>query len=529
MRKSTTSTKFLFLLLLCGVSCGREEEVFPNAEIVSITFNGETVSENYVPVGVEGEVTYRFTFNRELNPKKVNFAGITVSGVSADCFSFLAEGKDLVIASVSDLPYSTKVTVSLPAGTNFGVNIIYDYKFAFVTAYDPSDKFPRISDEELFEKVQKGAFEYFWDHGHPVSGLARERLGSGETVTTGGSGFGLMTIPVGIERGWISREEGAQRVLSAVTFLKDAERFHGAWPHWMNGTSGKAIAFSTYDDGADLVETALLVQGLLTLKHYFDGSDETEAAIRSTIQTLWEAVEWDWFRQGGQNVLYWHWSPDYDWKMNMKITSWNEALIVYILAASSPTYPISKEVYDEGWHGSNGYNYKSPLFFVHYSFLGLDPRKLKDAYADYWEQNCKHVRTNYEYCVNSTKGYGYSARCWGLTASDYPKGYTASSPSKDTGTVAPTAALASFPYAPDEALAAMKYFYYTLGDSLWGKYGFYDAFCLKDNWFASSYIAIDEGPIAVMMENYRTGLLWDCFMQDEDVQAGLTKLGFTWK
>ena len=186
-------------------------------------------------------------------------------------------------------------------------------------------------------------------------------------------------------------------------------------------------------------------------------------------------------------------------------------------------------MYDRGWKGTNSYGYKEPLFFVHYSFLGLDPRHLKDAYADYWEQNCRHVRTNYEYCVNSTSGYGYSAQCWGITASDYYDGYIASAPNKDTGTIAPTAALASFPYMPDEAMAAMKYFYYVLGDKLWGKYGFYDSFALKQNWFANSYIAIDEGPIVVMMENYRTGLLWNCFMQDSDVQAGLTKLGFTWK
>ena len=525
--------KRLFPLLLLAVlfSCTPEQDEAkaPNAEIVSILFNGNAILENTVPTGVSGEVTYRFIFNRNLNIKKYDPNNLIIRGVDQGYFDVRVDGSDLIISSNTTLPPSTKVTINIYAGRNLGVNIIYDYKFQFVTALDNSDKFPRIPDDELFEKVQKAAFGYFWDYAHPDCGLARERLGSGDTVTSGGSGFGIMTIPVGIEHGWISREEGAQRMLKIVRFLLGSERFHGAWPHWLNGKTGKAIPFGAKDDGADLVETAFLIEGLLAVKHYFTGSDAVETEIRSTIQALWEGVEWTWFQQGGQNVLYWHWSPNYGWDMNMKIRSWNECLIVYVLAASSPTYPITKEVYDQGWKGTNTYNYKDPLFFVHYSYLGLDPHNLKDAYANHWEQVCRHVRTNYEYCVNSKSGYGYSAECWGLTASDYYKGYTASSPNNDTATIAPTAALASFPYMPDEAMAAMKYFYYKLGNKMWGEYGFKDAFSIKYNWYASSYLAIDQGPIVVMMENYKTGLLWNCFMQDEDVQAGLTKLGFTWK
>ena len=524
--------RFVPLLLAALFSCTpvpEEESVVLDAEIMSITFNGKAISQTAMPTGVSGGVTYRFTFNRDLDIRQFDSNNLIVMGTTFDHFDMSVEGRDLVLASNKALPPFTTISINFFAGKNFGVNILYDYKFRFATAYDSSDKFPRIPDDELFEKVQKAAFGYFWDFGHPDCGLARERNTSDNTVTIGGSGFGIMAIPVGIARGWITREEGAQRMLKIVRFLQSADRFHGAWPHWLNGKTGKALAFSTKDDGADLVETAFMIEGLLAVKHYFTGADATETEIRSTIQTLWEEVEWTWFQQGGQNVLYWHWSPNYGWDMNMKIRSWNEAQIVYILAASSPTYPITKEVYDRGWKGTNSYGYKEPLFFVHYSFLGLDPRHLKDAYADYWEQNCRHVRTNYEYCVNSTSGYGYSAQCWGITASDYYDGYIASAPNKDTGTIAPTAALASFPYMPDEAMAAMKYFYYVLGDKLWGKYGFYDSFALKQNWFANSYIAIDEGPIVVMMENYRTGLLWNCFMQDSDVQAGLTKLGFTWK
>ena len=519
-----------FVLLAALFSCTPQEEtVYPKAEILSFEFNGKAITEKSVPSDVNGSAVWRLTFSKDLDGSRIDPDKISITGVSQESFDLAVEGKVLTVSSNKTLPSSTKIILRLYAGKNFGVDILYDYKLAFVTGYDTSDKFPQISDDELFDKVQKQTFKYFWDYAHPTSGLARERLGSGDTVAAGGSGFGIMAIIVGVERGWITRTEGAARLLKIANFLGAAERFHGAWPHWINGETGKAIAFSQYDDGADLVETAFLIEGLLAARQYFNGSDATETSLRSKITELWGSVEWTWFQRGGQNVLYWHWSPNHDWKMNMRITSWNEAQIVYILAASSPTHPITKDVYEQGWKPSNSYGYKNPLFFVHYSYMGLDPRKLNDGTRDYWQQLSKHVRTNYEYCVSSTKGYGYSAECWGLTASDYYDGYTASSPNHDTGTVAPTAALASFPYSPEESMAAMKYFYYKLGDRLWSDYGFKDAFALKQNWFAPSYIAIDQGPIVVMMENHRTGLLWDTFMKDTDVQAGLTKLGFTWK
>lgn len=535
MKLSRIAVFFLAISLFCSCKGAGSAEVLPNAFLMSFRING-VQSALGVPVSSVplDNAVMEFELSENLDGTHPGPADITVTGASSSSFEVFVHETDksiLVIRAVESLPAFKTIRLRIPAGKLFGVNLIDDISVSFTTEYDPSDKFPRISDDELFEKVQRAAFGYFWDYAHPVSGLSRERLGSGDTVTSGGSGFGLMTIPVGIERGWISREEGVQRVLKTVKFLAEkAERFHGAWPHWLNGSTGKAIAFSTYDNGADLVETAFMIEGLLTLKHYFNGSSEDETAIRNGIQSLWESVEWDWFRQDGQNRLYWHWSPNYGWKMNMAISGWNEAMIVYVLAAASPTHSIDKKVYDEGWtrNGANKLNYRSPLFFTHYSFLGLDPRWLKDEHFDYWAENTKMAQTNHDYCASKTAN-GYSDACWGLTASDYSKGYTASSPNNDKGTVAPTAALASFPYVPELSKKAMEYFYYVVGDRLWGDYGFRDAFSLKDNWFASSYIAIDEGPIVVMMENYRTGLLWNCFMQDGDVQAGLTKLGFTWK
>ncbi len=414
------------------------------------------------------------------------------------------------------------------------------------TAMNRSDKFDRIGDDELLDLVQERTFRYFWDFGHPASGLSRERSSSGDVVTTGGSGFGVMAMIVAAERGFVSRAEAAERVAKIVDFLSTkAARFHGAFPHWLNGQTGSVQPFSDDDNGADLVETALLMQGLLTARAYFDGSEDAERRIREGITALWEAVEWDFFtKEGAEEQLYWHWSPDKGWKINMAVSGWNEALIVYVLAASSPTHPISKEVYDTGWarggairNGNSCYDITlplgsatgGPLFFSHYSFLGLDPRALSDAYADYWKQNVAHTQINYRYCVDNPKQYaGYGPECWGLTASDGDSGYGAWSPANDTGVIAPTAALSAMPYAPEESMAALRFYYYKLGDKLWGEYGFIDSFNLTKGWFDTGmHIAIDQGPVVVMIENHRTGLPWRLFMSDEDLQRGLAALGFT--
>ena len=296
--------------------------------------------------------------------------------------------------------------------------------------------FDLISDDSLLTLVQHRTFNYFWDFAHPTSGLARERSSSGDVVTSGGSGFGLMALLAGVERGFISREEGLARFSKIVDFLQTkADTFHGAFPHWLNGHTGTTVAFSPNDNGGDLVETAYLIQGLLAVKEYFsDGTSAQETALCAAIQAIWENVEWDWYRRGGENVLYWHWSADKGWTMNHRITGWNECLIVYVLAAASPSHAIPKAVYDEGWARNgdirNGRQYYGvtlplgeaaggPLFFSHYSFLGLDPRHLSDQYANYWEQAVAHTTINYNYCVANPKQHpGYGANCWGLTASD---------------------------------------------------------------------------------------------------------------
>lgn len=412
----------------------------------------------------------------------------------------------------------------------------------------------QLSDEELLTKVQEQTFQYFWDGAEPNSGLARERIHiDGEypqndqnVVTTGATGFGLMAIIVGIERGFITREEGVQHLQKMVNFLEKADRFHGAWPHWLHGETGKVKPFSPKDDGADLVETAFLVQGMLTVRQYLQDGNEQEKALAAQIDKLWKEVDWSWFRNGGQNALYWHWSPNHGWAMNFPIRGYDECLITYVLAASSPTHGVPAEVYHEGWarsgsiksdatkygHGvvlnHNGHKGSvGPMFWAHYSYLGLDPRELTDKYADYWKLNRNHTLIQHDYCVDNPKGYkGYGENAWGLTASYSVNGYSGHSPENDLGVITPTAALSSYPYAPEESMKVIRHLYEDLGDKVIGKYGPYDAYSEQENWFPQRYLGIDQGPIVVMIENGRTGLLWDLFMSAPEVQAGLKKLGF---
>ena len=404
-----------------------------------------------------------------------------------------------------------------------------------------SEIIEEITFEELLELTQEKTFKYFWDFAEPVSGLAREDSGRPNIITMGGSGFAIASFTVAVERGWISRDEGIERMEKVISFLEGAQKYHGAFSHWYD-SSGNTIQFSQLDDGGDIVETALLMQGLLIARQYFSENSTEETIIRNKITTLWEAVEWTWYTQG-QNKITWHWSPTNNFDINLDVSGWNESLIVYVLAASSPTYPINIDVYTQGWTGNGamvntgtfydlflplGENFGGPLFFSHYSFIGLNPTNLSDQYTNYFDQNRSHSLINYMHCVINPYEYdGYSENSWGITACTNYDGYSAHSPTNDLGVIAPTAALSSFPYTPLESKRALEYFYYDLNSNLWGEYGFYDAFSVHYNWFSELYLAIDQGPIILMIENYRTQLLWNLFMQDQDIINGLNNLGFT--
>ncbi len=405
-----------------------------------------------------------------------------------------------------------------------------------------------MSDSLLLDMVQEYTLRYFYEFGHPTSGLARER-NTTSTVTSGGSGFGVMALIVGAERGFITYEQALARTTKMVDFLLTVPRFQGAFSHWMNGATGRVIPFSQRDDGGDLVETAFLIQGLLTARQYYAGDSPEEVALRENITQIWEEVNWNWYRKPSrENVLFWHWSPTNNFAINLQLRGFNEVHIAYLLGMATPTeaYRIPASLYHTGWAGASDYvnNFSyygipaivgmgkgGPLFFAHYSYLGFDPRGIKDEYANYFIRNTNQTLINYEHCQdNPYNRVGYGPDNWGLTASDDPDGYLAHSPNssrEDNGTIAPTAALSSMPYTPELSLRALKHFYREKGDKLWGPYGFYDAFNEGRNWYADSYLAIDQGPIICMIENYRSGLLWDLFMRNDEISPALRAAGFT--
>jgi len=535
------------------ISCGKGKTVAPAQPVTPGSFSFNSLKINgvynaYSYTNLNSKPVIKLSFSAPVNHTSVA-AGVTLhskDGVVA-LFNTTYENDDsTIIVTPTGLQPITQYTLAVTTGLTSSKNasLLSEIDVQLTTAIDSANKHDVITDDQLLDLVEQQTLKYFYDFGHPTSGLARERNSSGDVVTTGGSGFGIMAIVAGVNRSFIPRADGLARMQKIVAFLKNnAQKFHGAFPHWMNGATGVVVPFSAQDDGADLVETSYLMQGLLTARQYFSGASTAETTLRADITALYNGVEWDWFRQGSQNVLYWHWSPNVGFAINMKISGWDEALITYVMAASSPTHGIPKAVYDNGWalNGGikNGSNYfgvtlplgptqGGPLFFSQYSFLGIDPNGLKDAYASYDVQNKAHATINNKYCIANPKGYnGYSADCWGLTASDIKGGYTASSPTNDVGVIAPTAAIASLPYTPTESMQALRFFYYKLGDKIWGQYGFYDAFNLTDVWFADSYLAIDQGPIIVMTENYRSGLLWNLFMSSPEVKTGMKSLGFT--
>ena len=547
--------KFGFLVLLITTGCSKNNPtpapvVIPPAALL---FNGATINNqaasstnNY---NISITPTIKLSFNAPVN-RSVTASNISYtenSGASIN-YSIAYENNDssIVLAATTALKNISQYRLSVLTGLKSaaGGSLSAQENLKFTTKIDSTAKFPLLADDELLTLVQQQTFKYFWNFAHPVSGLARERNTSGETVTSGGSGFGIMTLPVAINRNFITRAQGLARMQQIVGFLKNtAVKVKGAFPHWLNGSTGAIIAFSPNDDGADLVETSFLMAGLLTARQYFNDAGSAETNLRNDINILWNGVDWDWFRNGGQNILYWHYSTGKGWAMNLPIRGWNESLITYIMAASSNTHAIPATVYTAGWAGGSGFNngasyygYQLPLgpdkggpmFFSHYSFLGINPNGLNDVYANYTTQTKNHSLINYNYCrTNPNNYFGYSQDCWGLTASDIQNGYTASSPTNDVGVIAPTAALSSFPYSPSESMKALKFYYYILGDKIFKEYGFTDAFALKDTWFADSFLAIDQGPIIIMIENYRTGLLWNLLTSCPEIKSGMRNLGFT--
>lgn len=424
-----------------------------------------------------------------------------------------------------------------------------------------------MSDDDLLTMLQEECFRYYYEGAHSDSGMTRENLpGNDRVVATGASGFGVMALLVGVDRGFISREKGVERLNRITTFLEKAPRYHGAWSHFMDGKTGQSLpVFDVIESGGDLVESAFLMQGLLTARQYFDGDNAEEKELTQRITRLWETMEWDWYRQSSDSdAIYWHWSPEWSWFIHHRLTGFNETMIVYLLGIASPTHPVGPELYYSGWAGqseaarlyrkgwsglnegekyANGTTYYGvkldvgvgsggPLFFAHYSYMGFDPHALTDLYTNYFKNNQNMALINRAYATeNPKKSKTYGANAWGLTASDGPGGYMPEAPDAehDSGTLAPTGALASFPYTPEASMAALKHFYRDLGAQLWGIYGPIDAYNLDHDWWSPIYMGLNQAPIVVMVENYRTGLVWKKFMANPEIQTMLKKLDATSK
>ncbi|MCB0595521.1 MAG: hypothetical protein H6557_02430 [Lewinellaceae bacterium] len=449
------------------------------------------------------------------------------------------------------------------AGKTFYYNIsLIDYQYNETAVSETTEATTHpMNDEALLDMVQEASFRYYWEGAEPHSGLALENIpGRKNMIATGASGFGIMAIVVGAERGFITRGQAIQRMQKITAFLKKCDKYHGAVPHFIDGPTGKTEPFfGSRDNGGDLVETSFLFQGLLAARSYFDKDNKDENEIRAAITQLWEAVEWNWYdREKEGEFLTWHWSPDQEWIIDHKLIGWNETMITYILAMASPTHPVPLSMYYNGWASqkeravkyrkwgktddgtfyTNGNYYHGihlpvgvanggPLFFIHYSYMGLDPHEITDRYANYFENNRNIALINWRYCSENPNNHrGLNSAFWGITASDGPWGYRALEPRKerDNGTMAPTGALASFPYTPEQSMAALKNMYRNHGKYLWGEYGFKDAVNLEENWHAKIYMGLNQAPVAVMIENYRTGLIWRLFMENKEVSDMLNKL-----
>ncbi len=547
------NTRILIVVLgwcIC-IACGEKERPDPvpppppaKMNLTGSNINGQAANTTR-PVNMTPVI--RLSFSKKVNKAT---AGSVLkfqnsSGLAAPHSIGWANGDSTLIIQSGTLAALTRYNLQVGTGLQSveGGSLSTPINIDFITGIDSSDKFPRITDDELLTKVQRQTFTYFWDFAHPVSALIRERNSSGDVVTSGGSGFGMMAWIVGAERGFVTRDAVLQKMLTVTDFLlTKTERVKGAYSHWINGNTGKIVPFSANDNGADIVETSFLAMGLTTARQYFNGAGAAEVTLRNRINDILRDIEWNFFRKDGGNVLYWHFSNDKGWAMNLPVRGWNECLVTYVMAASSSAHGIPASVYHSGFARDGamkngkafygitlplGEGFGGPLFLAHYSFLGLNPNGLSDKYADYWSQNLAHSRINFEYCkANPKNHWGFSEKSWGLSASDIPNGYTASSPLNDVGVIAPTAAISSIAYTPAESMAALKFFYYTLGDKLWKDYGFVDAYSLDQLWFADSHLAIDQAPQIIMIENYRTKLLWNLFSSAPEVKTALRNLGF---
>ena len=392
------------------------------------------------------------------------------------------------------------------------------------------------------------AFDYFWEQANPANGLVKDRSTDGSAASIAAVGFGLSAITVGIDRGWITRAEGAGRVEATLDFFATCPQ--GEAPSGTCGYRGFFYHFLTMQSGVragtnelSTIDTALLLGGVLQVAEYFDG--EGEARIRELADTIWRRVEWDWATPRSPRVAL-GWRPEegflpFDWR------GYNEAMILYVLGLGSPTHPLSAGAWDawtatypSDWQTHYGFTFLTfpPLFGHQYSHVWIDFRGIQDEYmrekgSDYFENSRKATLAQRAYAIDNPRGWpNYGPNEWGLTASDDPPpaplyiARGAAPVQNDNGTITPTAAGGSYAFTPAESREALRTFYARYRPTLWGPYGLRDAYNVALDWTATDYLGIDQGPIVLMIENERTGAVWDAFTRHPDVQRGLERAGF---
>lgn len=403
-----------------------------------------------------------------------------------------------------------------------------------------------LTDSVFLDLVQRASFDFFWLEANANNGLIKDRSASGAACSIASVGFGLTAITIGIDRGWITREAGRTRVLNTLkTFWTKPQGretsgrigYKGFFYHFLDMNT----ALRTWNSELSSIDTALLLAGILDMKQYFTSSDAAENDIRALADSIYYRVDWNWMRNFQPNITG-GWFPESGF-INWWWAGYNEAMIMNILGLGSPTHAIQSPTWN-AW--TSGYQWQTqygqtyvifpPLFGHQYSHCWIDFRNIQDAYMrgkgiNYFENSRRATLAARAYAIANPRGHkGYGENVWGLTACDGPNGYSArgAPPAQnDDGTIAPTAAASSIPFTPQESIAAMRHMYDTYRAQLWTKYGFRDAFNLNVNWWGPDVIGIDEGPIVLMIENYRTGKVWQRFMQNADIQRGLQKAGFT--
>ena len=540
-------------LIVIVAGCNPDKPESTPLSVKSKLINGLIVKKS-IASGISIQPVFRITFSDPVDKSTVanaiSFVNKTFTKNDIpQPVKISYENKDsvVVIQPSSSLGYLQcyELKISKTLKSYNGGNLDIELTQNIQTAINPTDKFKRITDEALLDTIQKATFRYFWLYSNETSGLVPDRNTANKNYCAiGATGFGIMTVPAAIERKFISREQGLARVQKIVNFLKGTiSQFKGVFPHYVNGTTGAVIADGQLD-GYDVVETSFLLMGLLTARQYFDSNLAAEVQLRNDITAIYQNVDWQYFTNG-QNALFWSWNPTGGW--GIKLRGWNETLISYILAASSSTHSIDKTVYEQGFaaagaikDGRTYYEYTLPLgsagdsggslYLSQFSFLGIDPRGLNDTYANYETQTKNHALINHAYCkANPLNYYAYSDSCWGLTAGATKDGYKQMQPTNDLGYILPSASVASLPYAPEESMKAIKYFYYKLGDIVWTEYGFTDSFSLSNYpyWVSLEVFGYDQMNMFVAIENYRSGLIWKLFTGSPEVKTGMKKLGFS--